>query len=1607
MACVYFFNGKFFKDELSLDKFLMESYPLKSILGDLVFQLTKEQEVPAAKLTELSKDSKKAKEAYLKARAEGKLEVVDGEEVHKDPPFIGVNRFLASIEIGGKRLFPEFIADNYWANRKEDYATKGIPEDVAEVMGLQKGDIIKDEAKFQEIRERMTLRWKQQAKCGDAAHAVLQEFFSRTSTGHLFEKYNTAEKLVPVIKDKLSKDSRNLLQYMENPDETIKELCIYGFSLVKHLKSVIGEDLQFYPEFAITATTNQTVDTDTTQLYGIIDLLVMDNRGNYHIIDYKTSIHPFGEYSSAKELTYQYQTQTYKRLFETNGINMDESRVWIAPIQLLNFKQESKDKYTYNGIKYNGTDPLKDYSVDVKKVDKIRANLNTILTDNAPRTIIGIKDLEESVTKIMEKLFPKYSSNHDYTREQAIYLIKRRTPDGKITPNEQGEYIFRTGKDEADIVAKSEEELVDKVLKYKKEQGPRRTQRTQVILKAIDEGIKKNTADVEFPKAFNYSADGVPTWTKDLLKKYCNRYHKIIRNEVLESYGIISIENTLTNQVDFIRISPESLYDYYREEALEKQNPIRRRKGLTGTYEEDIVQQSKSQSLVKIQGKDTVVNTSLMADAVNGNIELMEMMLILNHTTGFENKVIGNMVVMNVDAQDSIQMSNEQAYYCFKELVSCAKKKGDIEKDFENKFQTNKLRLASKFELTAQILKTVMQLGNDASFKGDEFKGFFDLRDVVPSMDDLVDKSDKEKLEILNKIKSHLEKVNVHEELLKKVYLNTFEQQQNHVALYNAVLFAIAQLKGTNFKQQLTAHDKWLDSWYLFTKGASGLYTDNPGNLNSETLNLLTKLVNESYQNVRDDMSRKVVKLRAMVDKLKKSKGFGTLSSMTVGNQASLYKNMIKETPEGDLVFVDPETLYDPVEKEFLEYTLEVINENRIPSKTDRERAKRTKSFEYYRVPLTQGDNQTVASVDGLMGMLKNKLSSWSPKEVFTRAQRKLEGMTDETVEDDSALVFQMANGFAKGEQDTSDRTTIIRDYFGGLNQIERNIESIILKQTFAYSTKERIDEVFPLIKAAMVHLTLQGSNQNRVFKGDLEYVNDYVKNKIQNKSLIEGENRQKMMGYINKVKQAASLMTLAFAPVQAIYQPLQGLWNDVSLMIRNPDGSNAFDFPHFTTALKLVYGDFFRDPNKPSVISLLNEQMGVNDMDMNTYADRLSSNKNSFFWNFTNWCFKFASRPDYYNRMSLIVSKMVKDGSYNAYSVVDGKLHYDWKKDKRFNVFSKGREGLSQDPENYKKQQSLYYAMAKQFELEGTINENGEKFQVDMSNPELPRAYTTKEIESMKALGDEIYGYYSHEKKSLIMSTMAGGMWLQFKTYWSSKKNQYLGTKGVKLQGSFEHYKENNEYYYYQVNQKGEPLYDEAPTTKNTGYPLMQWKGQWQEGVLLTMTDLLIGEDHSGSSLFHLRDNWNAKWNNENEDLQRVYRANIKKIIFDLTAFFVGGLFISGALSEWLKELIKENKNATDMASAIQVAAAEIAVQSVGNSFMDFNFMESGFGAVGQWTPFSLEWTGATLKRISSCVTGNMDIYDFVVKSFGATKQVRHALDMVKPEIFNYTDDE
>lgn len=77
--------------------------------------------------------------------------------------------------------------------------------------------------------------------------------------------------------------------------------------------------------------------------------------------------------------------------------------------------------------------------------------------------------------------------------------------------------------------------------------------------------------------------------------------------------------------------------------------------------------------------------------------------------------------------------------------------------------------------------------------------------------------------------------------------------------------------------------------------------------------------------------------------------------------------------------------------------------------------------------------------------------------------------------------------------------------------------------------------------------------------------------------------------------------------------------------------------------------------------------------MDANSYIDRIKTDNTGLLYHFWNVGFRFASRPDYYNRMTIFYAQMYKDGSLDAHKMVDGKLVYNWTKDKRFDVFAKG----------------------------------------------------------------------------------------------------------------------------------------------------------------------------------------------------------------------------------------------------------------------------------------------------------------------------------------------
>lgn len=1595
MACRYFYKGHEFNSELELDDFLLEKLPFEPILGDMVFSTnTQEQILVESQIVDIEKHSQAVRKQADEIFKQNREYDENGDPIIKKPPFIGVNRFVREYRTpNGSQIVREFREKSYWAERFADWKHGLYTPDEKALFGIttEKGPEIVSESEQKKRKDQIKEKWRNQAKAGDAVHNVLQLFFTKNEelNDYLFTMSDGDFKQYCI--DNLDEDNKEYIT-----PEVIEKTIQYARKLHEQIISKFGKDCIFHPEFTITSKTNI---VDGNELLGMIDLLIIDGKGNIHIIDYKTSLHHYDDYGSDKRLGYNYQQAIYQRMLEKYGLNINGGKIMIAPIQILGFHKDSDDKWTYDDITFDEKDPIKVLNTANPEWDPIWSNIDNFLT--APLNVsITTKELLSTITKTMSNWFPDLSDGRLTSEESVLNWLKKRD---LLKKDDNGNFVFNRYFDnkKPPIISDNEVDFVKKVTEYFKEETPKRVRKTIQLRNIFSETIQKGMNAVEFPTPV-YKSENL-TWLKDTLSPYCNGNWEIDEkgSKLLEQFGIIMLKTKdnrgVPPQIDFVRISTRDLATNYRK-YTNKENPYHYRKCLTGRFETDIKALSKQ--------------NNLMMEAAIGNVELMETMLVINQIEGLRGYTIGNIQVVNPMFGNGLQASNEELKYCFNELCKYTP-------NINNKFETGEIKLATRYELVEQKVAHALATGSEENWGGDYaiFKNFKSVTSIVDEMiDGPLDTENKirilqECLKMLigNKETTQQQMLDIMSENRSQAYLKKVD-----VDLYNNILLAIGELKGAKYRQQLEDHDQWFsDIMKVRTEGFSGNYSDNPGNLRSETLNQITKLVTEAYQNTRSEIQEKNVKIRKLVQNLKDEKSMGAISENTFGNQANLYKNMYKETIDGDIIFVNPNTLYG-AEKEFLTFMLDEINKDRFPNKTQSARDQMRDSGDpaYYRVPLCVGGFDSLASEQGLMSMFKSKLQYFLPAKAWEMAKQKLEGVFNDEKEnqdrrDRKEILFKMTNMFDVGNKDELRIDKIQEMKTNGI-PIELNFETLLLKHMFAYSVQRNMDEVFPLIKASMIHIQLQGAQQSKVFTKDTKYVKEYIENKIFNKSIVEPEN-ERWVKYANVLKQAASLFTLALAPVQMFYQPLQGLWNDISLIIRKPDQKESFTFQHFIQAIKLVCGDLIHFSDKPTLCSALNELYGINDMDMNTYIDRISSAKKGI-WNMSNFLFKFASRPDFYNRMVIFTCQMMGDGCLEAHHLdSDGRLIYDWTKDKRFSKFAeavKNGNPNSTDPE-VAKARALYYAVAKQFVNEHARNADGTLFELNMNKPmALPRAYTNKQAESMKSLGDNIYGYYSHEKKSLIMSTCIGSLWLQFRTYWSGKKNQYLAHGGVKLQGDWIHYEENGEKYYYQVNENGVVLYDEPPLSetemkqKNIPLvaPVMQWKGQWQEGILLTLHDLASNMWQKKS----IKKGWQAKFGDDMDPyLRKVYKCNMQQLAYDFVMFAVIGSILGALLGDWLDKLKADNIKNKDFTTGLWISAANIAVMSIKNSFIDFNAFSSIADPFGQWTPFMLEWGGRTISNWWKVATGDEDIYDAIVKTSGGLKQIKPALDAIKPDFW------
>ena len=207
---------------------------------------------------------------------------------------------------------------------------------------------------------------------------------------------------------------------------------------------------------------------------------------------------------------------------------------------------------------------------------------------------------------------------------------------------------------------------------------------------------------------------------------------------------------------------------------------------------------------------------------------------------------------------------------------------------------------------------------------------------------------------------------------------------------------------------------------------------------------------------------------------------------------------------------------------------------------------------------------------------------------------------------------------------------------------------------------------------------------------------------------------------------------------------------------------------------------------------------------------------------------------------------------------------------------------------------------------------------------------------------------------------------------------------------GDFVDYKEKDEngelrQMYYQKTQTGEIdinapfVFEDDPNCSQV--KVQKWKGQYQEGIILTLCKLGAGALDGRFS-----EEWEEMWNNPDPNLRIAYRSNLKQLAYDLVMLCIIGNISSYLLGDWAdREEDEFRKDKGDQAKAIDYMMANFIFKTFDNSFRDFNMFASIGDPLADWQPFAFQTLWNTSSRMWDAALGDEDFSRTILQSFSA----------------------
>lgn len=1445
----------------------------------------------------------------------------------------------------GNQIMPVLQVDDYIERMQVLYESKGLSKD--------------------EIKQHISVlknSWKRIAEDGRDFHKIILKQGKDTSYSQTEDntKGTSFEHLSDVIYDKAYNDIFSQV-YLGNGRESRELGDDSSPVILKNLNlsaKLIGRD-----------------DTIT----GHIDYIVVKPNGSVEVFNIKSSHESPAFWDQAKKGKYRNEFALLSRILQYNGINTNDIRFNIIPVT---FKYDDQFQ-NINSITVNRAECYS-HNKGAFVMQESMKLAQRFIASNAETITINDSSID-TVNKQLSAVFPKKdikadgitSTIEEYIDKNWSYWIQGEQPDtgwnlsinGTVYHVKSSEVRSRN-KEAVEIVRQNQDKLLGVDSGKLSARG---------IVNQIGEFRRFG-----FPKFGNDYLDKLflPYFEKSVVKvngkdKY-NYLWQVVKNDTLENCNIIMFKNSLTGQVNVVTLSGLN---------LDQMHSFDGRTNILGFHLNDL------------QGMDN--QGRQLMKATYGNIETMRTMFLINEIIpqlGDDVK-LGDLTIIG-GLGGTIQ---SQQYPIQLVVSNFVKAQEVLNKKDPNLNISNNFSMIEHISPVSLLINEFWDILHESPNLGNT--DFESLKELISGSDvdglqHLINGTAVDSLASAESTDVQIQRL---EELIKK--LNTIlSQQQVSLSPDTIINYATGQdkLADPERNELVTSCCKLLLNASITLDRLSGIIRISekdlseterlfvrPQNISNSQVRIISKLLQDAIHSISNKLEPQVSDFNLACLEYYEAKGYSKARNAIIGDQSRVFKHLYQQIDD-ELFFKNP---YDPAsdldadDRKFLKKALFEINkirfkDNNFAYKSENDPA--LKSFikstpGYLWVPLEKASSSTKWSNPGkYFDDFKRRVQGYckNPTLFFKEMYEDILSEEDEEKINSDIENMQAYNRFRIAEptisgQPRKGRQRLFETY--GKDYFETNLQNLVIDYSYKNLQEEEMNKMLTRAKGILLQLKLTGVRENDTdkFAKIIKHIDDYLKTAVFNRSIME-ESSKRIIARLQPLRKAVSTAYIAASPIAAIRDTFGGfLSNVVRSMTKYRTDIDAKDV---MWAYQFVLRQGVHSAMTIDLLDKLNSKYLISNINIEQQQEGYKTNRGGIT-NAGNWAYATLRKPDFLNRMVLFMGKLKHDNSHRAYSIVDGKLVYNWRMDGRFDLLASNDKS---NMEAYNKQKALYLSQIMKFNEENP----GANLPVSLDT-NLPDGYTQSQIDEIKNLGDTIYGSYNRSTKAMYENLALGSQFGVFSTWMNGIYDVYLGKR---RESSYETQQVQKE------DENGNKLWIDDNgniTTENTGVPYLTDIPLIVQGVWRTLHDTV-------SELYHGRGWEGIKENIINNPMQM---RNLKRIGSDLLV----ALLLHWLFEEVVNPAYKEHKKKGDGKDVLTNAAIELLYKGSSSSFEEFKGPLPILDYImNNTSPASVKWGAKVYNDIGGFLFGDTTFGELVTKSQALPRSLQDTYKMYKRDTIN-----